>query len=70
MKTAAVICEYNPFHYGHRFQLEQTRKLGATHIVAVMSGDFTQRGDVAVYDKSAVPVPRLKTAPTWYWNFL
>ena len=51
MKTAAVICEYNPFHYGHRFQLEQTRKLGATHIVAVMSGDFTQRGDVAVYDK-------------------
>ena len=51
MKTAAVICEYNPFHYGHSFQLEQTRKLGATHIVAVMSGDFTQRGDVAVYDK-------------------
>lgn len=51
MKTAAVICEYNPFHYGHKFQLEQTRKLGATHIVAVMSGDFTQRGDVAVFDK-------------------
>ena len=51
MKTAAVICEYNPFHYGHKYQLEQTRKLGATHIVAVMSGNFTQRGDVAVFDK-------------------
>ncbi|MBP0984798.1 MAG: nucleotidyltransferase family protein [Oscillospiraceae bacterium] len=51
MKTAAVICEYNPFHNGHKFQLEQTRKLGATHIVAVMSGNFTQRGDVAVFDK-------------------
>ncbi len=53
MKTAAVICEYNPFHYGHRYQLEKTRELGATHIVAVMSGNFTQRGDVAVFDKYA-----------------
>lgn len=58
MKTAAVICEYNPFHYGHRHQLEQTRALGATHIAAVMSGDFTQRGDLAVTDKFA----RAKTA--------
>ncbi len=51
MKTAAVICEYNPFHNGHKYQLEQTRKLGATHVAAVMSGNFTQRGDIAVYDK-------------------
>ena len=58
MKTAAVICEYNPFHYGHKFQLEQTRALGAMHIVSVMSGDFTQRGDAAVCDKFA----RAKTA--------
>ena len=58
MKTAAVICEYNPFHLGHKFQLEQTRALGATHIVSVMSGDFTQRGDAAVCDKFA----RAKTA--------
>lgn len=51
MKTAAVICEYNPFHYGHKYQLEQTRAAGATHVVAVMSGNFTQRGDVAIFDK-------------------
>ena len=53
MKTAAVICEYNPFHYGHKYQLDKTREMGATHIVAVMSGNFTQRGDVAIFDKYA-----------------
>ena len=53
MKTAAVICEYNPFHYGHKYQLDKTREMGATHIVAVMSGNFTQRGDIAVFDKFA-----------------
>lgn len=53
MKTAAVICEYNPFHYGHKYQLDQTREMGATHIVAVMSGNFTQRGDAAIFDKYA-----------------
>lgn len=52
MKTAGIICEYNPFHNGHRYHIEQTReKFGATHICAVMSGNFTQRGDVAVFDK-------------------
>jgi cytidyltransferase-like protein len=52
MKTAAIICEYNPFHNGHKYHIEQTKKLfGATHLVAVMSGNFTQRGDVAIFDK-------------------
>lgn len=51
MKTAAIICEYNPFHYGHRYLIEKTREAGATHIAAVMSGNFTQRGDAAVFDK-------------------
>ncbi len=51
MKTAAVVAEYNPFHSGHKYQLEQTRKAGATHIVCVMSGSFVQRGEPAVYDK-------------------
>ncbi len=51
MKTAAVVAEYNPFHKGHEYQLEMTRKAGATHIVAVMSGNFVQRGEAAVYDK-------------------
>lgn len=51
MKIAGVIAEYNPFHNGHKYHLEETRRLGATHIVAVMSGSAVQRGDIAVADK-------------------
>lgn len=51
MKTAAVVAEYNPFHKGHEYQLEMTRNAGATHIVAVMSGNYVQRGEAAVFDK-------------------
>ncbi len=51
MKISGIICEYNPFHNGHLYHIQQTRKNGATHIVAVMSGNFVQRGDVAVINK-------------------
>lgn len=53
MKTYGIICEYNPFHNGHIYQIEETRKNGATHIVAIMSGNYVQRGDVAMIDKFA-----------------
>lgn len=58
MKISGIICEYNPFHNGHLHHIEQTKKNGATHIVAVMSGNFVQRGDVAVINK----FERAKTA--------
>ncbi len=51
MKIGAIISEYNPFHNGHKYHIEQTRAAGVTHIAAVMSGSFTQRGDAAIYDK-------------------
>lgn len=52
MNVCGIICEYNPFHNGHKYHIEQTKKIcGATHIVGVMSGNFTQRGDVAITDK-------------------
>ncbi|MDE7362736.1 MAG: nucleotidyltransferase family protein [Oscillospiraceae bacterium] len=51
MKIGAIISEYNPFHNGHRYQIEQTRAAGVTHIAAVMSGSFTQRGDPAMFTK-------------------
>ncbi len=52
MKTGAIICEYNPFHNGHKYHIDETRKrYGITHLAAVMSGNFTQRGDVAIIDK-------------------
>lgn len=52
MNICGIVCEYNPFHNGHKYHIEQTKeKFGATHIIAVMSGNFTQRGDVALIDK-------------------
>lgn len=50
-----VVAEYNPFHNGHVLHLEQTRAAlaGDTGIVAVMSGDFVQRGENAIYSKFA-----------------
>ncbi len=52
MKVAAIICEYNPFHKGHKHHIEFTRKVSdADFIVAIMSGNFVQRGDVAIFPK-------------------
>ena len=51
MKVSGIICEYNPFHNGHLYHIQKTRENGADHIVAVMSGNFVQRGDTAVIDK-------------------
>ena len=51
MKISGIICEYNPFHNGHAYHIAKTRENGATHIVAVMSGNFVQRGDAAVLGK-------------------
>lgn len=50
-KVGAIIAEYDPFHNGHRYHIDKTRENGATHIIAIMSGSFTQRGDVALHDK-------------------
>ena len=54
MKVAAIISEYNPFHNGHKYQIDKIREiLGEdTAIVAIMSGNFTQRGEIAVTDKT------------------
>lgn len=51
MKTAVIIAEYNPFHNGHAYHIEQTRRLGATHVAVVMSGNFVQRGEPAFLEK-------------------
>lgn len=50
MKTAGIICEYNPFHNGHAYHIAETKKrLSADGVVCVMSGDVVQRGDSAVF---------------------
>lgn len=52
MLTAGIITEYNPFHNGHRYQIEQIRsELGCSHILSVMSGNFLQRGIPAICNK-------------------
>ena len=52
MKTVGITAEYNPFHNGHLYHARLARKLsGADCVIAVMSGDFTQRGEPAVCGK-------------------
>ena len=53
MKTAGIVAEYNPFHTGHAYQIARTRGLlGADcAVVAVMSGNWVQRGACAAADK-------------------
>lgn len=53
LTTAAIICEYNPLHLGHALQLQQVRaQLGDDGaIVCLMSGNYVQRGEPAVFDK-------------------
>ncbi|MGI5895080.1 MAG: nucleotidyltransferase family protein [Candidatus Merdivicinus sp.] len=51
MRFAGIVAEYNPFHNGHAYQIEQTRKAGATHIAVVMSGHIVQRGDIPCFSK-------------------
>ena len=52
MKVTGIIAEYNPFHNGHQFHIQKARELtGADYIVVIMSGDYTQRGTPAIFNK-------------------
>ncbi len=52
MIVCAIIAEYNPFHNGHLYQIQQIKKtLNASHIVVIMSGSFVQRGQSAIINK-------------------
>lgn len=50
MKIAAIISEYNPFHNGHKYQIDMVKK-EYDAVIAVMSGNFVQRGGLALCDK-------------------
>lgn len=52
MNLLGLIVEYNPFHNGHMYHLNESKKISnATHTIAVMSGNFMQRGTPALLDK-------------------
>jgi len=55
MKAVGIVAEYNPFHNGHAYHIEQTKKMfdEDTAIVCVMSGNFVQRGEAASFSKFA-----------------
>lgn len=54
MNVLGLITEYNPFHNGHLYHLQKSKELtGASHTIAVMSGNFLQRGEAALMDKWA-----------------
>ncbi|MBO5305491.1 MAG: nucleotidyltransferase family protein, partial [Clostridia bacterium] len=50
MKVCGIVSEYNPFHSGHAYLIRRAKE-NADVVVAVMSGHFVQRGEVAVLDK-------------------
>ncbi len=52
MRTVGIIAEYNPFHTGHAYHIRKAKELsGAAYAIVVMSPDFVQRGEPAVFDK-------------------
>ena len=52
MKVTGIIAEYNPFHRGHKYQIDYCKKeLGADYVVIAMSGDYVQRGTPALLSK-------------------
>ena len=51
-KILGIVSEYNPFHYGHLYHINESKKLvNPDYTVAVMSGNFVERGDAAIIDK-------------------
>ena len=52
MKTVGLITEYNPFHNGHKYHIEQAKSItGADNVIVIMSGDYVQRGTPAIMPK-------------------
>ena len=51
MSTFGIVCEFNPFHKGHKYLFDEARRMGAERIVCVMSGNSVQRGELAITDK-------------------
>lgn len=52
MKILGIIAEYNPFHNGHIYHIKKSKELtGADYVIAIMSGNFTEQGNIAIYDK-------------------
>ena len=61
IKLSAVIAEYNPFHNGHSYNINQIKEQsGCNALAVIMSGSFTQRGEIAVADKYTRAIHAIK----------
>ena len=50
--TIGIICEYNPFHFGHKYHISKAREIsGCENVICIMSGSMVQRGECAIFDK-------------------
>ena len=49
--ATGIVAEYNPFHNGHLYHLQQAKKITGQPVIVVMSGSFMQRGEPACADK-------------------
>ncbi len=51
-RAVFIICEFDPFHFGHKFLVDEAKKISDTApVICIMSGNFTQRGECAITDK-------------------
>ncbi len=51
MSKFGIICEFNPLHNGHAYLIRYAKELGASDVICIMSGNFTQRGELPIMDK-------------------
>lgn len=51
MQATGIIAEYNPFHNGHLYHIQETKRLTQQPVIVVMSGSFMQRGEPAILSK-------------------
>ena len=52
MRILAIICEFNPFHNGHKYLIDSARQIAnCDSVLCIMSGNFTQRGEACIFDK-------------------
>ena len=68
MQATGIIAEYNPFHNGHLYHIQETKRLTQQPLIVVMSGSFMQRGEPAVLSKWKRASCAVQAVPIWCWS--
>ena len=51
MGYCGIICEFNPFHNGHKYLIDKAKEITGNEIICLMSGNFMQRGEASIQNK-------------------